>query len=264
MGEDPIADELKNNRALMGWLSTTSDQVQNYLSRGVIIKERTEYANLLSGQKEYWLEAPPIIDLTNVAYDSTGLWDGSESELSTQYSGINDESVVLGTELGITVPKGLRIIYTGGLAYHAVNSVFNMAEIKTWTVDNWVKGSTSGAVGRVAAVSSLVLTIESYYGVFEKDETLIEYTDIDCTTAADPAITSTISSISKQSLAEKYPAIVGAVEAQIRFYWNHMTDFENVGSDKEGNTIRQTPKTSRKYPFIDEVLDLLEPYRKTY
>lgn len=263
--ENPITDNVNNNRVLLNWLSAVSSQVEEFLSRGIQIKERIEYKDIIYGVNEFWIDSPPVIELSTVSYDTSGLWDGSgESEITDPYIGSNNDSIVLGTDLGIQIKKGIQIVYTGGMAYHAVNSTFNMAASRTWTTGRYVKGSSSGAVGQIVSSSSLQLVLQNLYGVFEADETITEYTDEDCTTATSPAVSTTISSISKQSLAEAYPAIVTAVEAQVRFYWNHMTNFENTGTDKEGNTIRIKTRHTRNYPFLDEVYDLLSPYRKAY
>lgn len=260
--ESPISNTVQNNRQLTLWLAATSRQIENYCGREFEIKERTEYHDIEYAKIEYWVKAYPIRDLVDVYEDSAGLWDGSESEIDDCFTGMNDNSVVLGSSLEYTAKKALRIVYTGGLAYHPVKSTFAMATVKTWTAGKYVIGSTSGAVGLVVSSSTYYLIVENYYGIFEKGETLTEYTNEDGTSAT--GISSTISTIQKQSLCEAYPDLVIACEAQIRYQWRHMTDFENAGTDREGNTIRRTQQETRKYPFVDEVLDILEPYRRIW
>jgi hypothetical protein len=259
--EEPISNTTKNNRQLSIWLASASKQIENYLGREIEITERTEYFDADYAVMEYWPMAYPVIDLVSVDEDSSALWDGSESEITDSVIGTKNNSIVLGTTLEYTGKKAIRVIYSGGLAYHPVQSIFAITTIKSWTAGKYVVGGTSGAVGIVVSSSSYYLTVENYYGVFEKGETLTEYTGEG---TSPTGISGVIASIQKQSLAESNSDLVTACEAQIRYQWRHMTDFENAGTDKEGMTIRRTHQETRKYPFIDEVLDLLEPYRRIW
>lgn len=246
----------------MMWLISVSDQIEKYLNRSLLIEARTEYYDAKYQKDEFFIKGAPVTTLTSVYIDSSGLWDGSESELSNPYIGADSRSIVLANMLNWTARKGIRIIYTGGMAYHPVNSIFVVTNSNTPTVGNYMKGGTSGAIGIVSAWdnSTKKLTIENYYGKFEVGETLTEYTD-EGETETTPAVTATLDSVDRWSLAEAYPPIASAAEMQCRYYWVHSTDFENTGSMKDGTTTRQR-QDRRVLPLLPEVMNLLAPYRR--
>lgn len=259
---DPVSDTLSNNRLLASWLSSVSQMVENYLNRDIHIQAYTEYFDVLYGKIEYFLPAIPVITLTDVYHDNTGLWTGGESECSNPYIGKDNRSIVLRYTLPWMCKKGLRVRYTGGLAYHAVNSEFILTTGSgTFTVGNYVKGSTSGAIGVVVSytLATKTLVVENYYGVFQAGETINTYTDEEGLTSA--VATDVIASISKQSLAEAYPAIVTATELQLRYMWRHTTDFENAGTNKDGTTLRRGSETGA-LPLQPEAINLLGEYRR--
>ena len=261
--EDPIADALKNNRTLLNWLSSISGKIEKYCGREMLIKSRTQYFDIMYAKNLYYPDAYPILDLGSVYQDSSVQWDGgSEGELTDSVSNSEATGVIVPHGFEYKAQKALRIEYTGGLAYHPVNSVFILSATGAYTVDNWIRGSTSEAIGRVVSISGTTLTVQNYYGIFQKGETVIEYaTEYDPESVPTATVTAkTINSISKQSLAEAEPELVSAVENEIRYMWKHQTDFENIGTTKEGATIRKQQPMKRRWPLQEETLDMLEPY----
>jgi len=261
MGSNLTDDSTKyNKRDIEIWISSISQNVANFLNRELYIETRTEYKDIGYSQLEFWIQAPPIITITSVYADSTGLWDGGESELSDYYSGVEDASVILNYPESYSAKKALRIIYTGGMAYSGVQSIFTVDTTTNWTVDKFCIGNTSGAVGIVKAIGTLALTIEVLYGIFEINETIDEYDDEAGVTAGD-ATTATISAKTQTALCESNPDIVTACEAEIRYMWKHKFDYENAGTDKEGTTLRRQNFAKRRLPLQPESIDLLSSYR---
>ena len=167
-GNDPLTDNANNRRDLSVWISSTSAKIEQYLKRSIETESRTEYHDVTYGRDEYWVKGVPISTITSVKVDSSGLFDGSESTLSTDdyYIGAQDASVVLTSPRSWTVRRGIEIIYTGGLATASTRSVFAVADSTGWTVDDFCFGETSGAFGIVKAAGSNSLTIEILYGIF--------------------------------------------------------------------------------------------------
>ena len=131
----------------------------------------------------------------------------------------------------------------------------------TATAKNAVMTAAAAPVASVALTSG-VMTVENYYGIFEAGETLTEYTGEGATGAT--GSTATLDSIATQSLAEAHPAIVSACEVQVRYYYKHTTDFENSGTDQNGNTIRRSNRVMNTtlLPLQEETMALLANYRR--
>ena len=262
---DPLlANTVANNRVLHNWLVTTSQDIENYLKRDLHIEERTQYFDIEYGRIDYWLKAFPVITLTSIYEDSTGLWDGNnESEIEDSIVNASGR-ITLPYTLSYSAAKALRVIYTGGLAYDPVISVVVLESgAGDFTVGRYIVGNTSGAVGIVTAYSLLSLTIEQYYGQFQVGEVLTQYDD-EIVTESSPSVTGTISSFTRESLLNIYPSIVLACEMQIRYMRQHQMDFENTGTTKDGTTIRRSNPARIKYPLQEEVLDKLVPYVRTW
>jgi hypothetical protein len=257
----PLTDNTQNNRLIYAWLSSTSDQIERYLNRRIESTSRTEYFDLSLSSREFFPKAYPITTLTSVYEDSQGLYSGSESEITDCYIGADSRSVVLPYIIDWNAPKGLRIIYTGGLAEHPVNSEFTMTSASgTPATGNYAIGATSGARGIYVSWSDPTLTIENYYGIFQSGEVINLYDNEDGTGSA--TFTGTVSAISKQSLAEAYPAITQACETQVEHYFRHATDFENAGTNKDGTTLRRRTSLHQGLPLLQEVVAMLNPYRR--
>jgi hypothetical protein len=234
-------------------------QIEQYCGREFHIESRTEYFDVDAQRYEFWPKAAPVLTLTSTHEDPDGEWDGDESEITDSFIGINGESVVLPEPVGFQARKAVRVIYTGGLAYHGVRSTFVVAAGADFTVARYVKGGTSLAKGIVRTAASTSLVVENLYGIFEAGETLTEYTDEACTAAS--GITEAIVSITYQSLAEAHPDLVRVCEIQCRQYHKHKSDFEITGTNQDGSTNRQG-NTAGWVPFLAEARNLLEPYRR--
>jgi hypothetical protein len=248
---------------LSQWIGSVSQQVENFLNRFIAIQAYEEFFDMLYQRIEFFVRGYPIVTLTDVYTEPSGIWDGRETLLTDCYIGENGSSVCFPISIPWINKKGMRVRYTGGMAYHAVNSEFILTGAPTTppTVGRYVKGLTSGAMGFTVSYTAGTLTwvIENYYGIFQAGEQLQEYSDEG--TTAISGVLATISSISKQSLAEAYPAIVLAVESQIRYMWKYGLDFEKTSISNNTVSVHK-PGTFNNAPFLEEVYHALTPYRK--
>lgn len=260
-GVAPITNSLQNNRLLTQWISSVSAGVEDWLNRYCLIQAYTEYYDMKYQMTEYFMRARPIVSVTDVYTEPSGIWDGRETPLSDCFIGKDDNSICFPIGMPWISKKGVRFRYVGGLAYHAVNSVFTFASAPgtAFTVGRWVRGGTSAAVGWVNAydATAKTITIENYYGIFQAGETLSEYITEDGAIATTSVVLATIS---QQSLAESHPAIVMAVDAQVRYMWTYGTDFEKSSVSRDSVSVK-VGRTIPNCPFIDEVYNLLQPYR---
>ena len=250
-------------------MKKTADMIEKYLDRDLEIGDKTEYYTLSSRRKQFWVKAPPIITLTDVYVDLEGLYTGRESIIPYCFPDEFLSSVRFPYAYWMewTGVKSIRVRYNGGLASHAVNNSFTIPTgyTGTWAVGSYVSGGTSGAVGIVTAVVApspsfdATLTVETYYGVFTAGETLTQ-------TTAEGTGTATASgrllTINDTSLVNAAPEIVMACDSQIRYMWKHTTDFENVGSQKDGTTTRAPILANHEWPLTPEVREMLNPYRR--
>lgn len=256
-GNDSLTDDSNNRRDISFWISSISAKVETYLKRSLETESKTEYFDVTYARDEYWVKNVPISSITSVKLDSSGLFDGSETTLSSNeyYIGSQEASVVLTSTKSWTIRRGLQIVYTGGLAVHGTQSIFAVADSTGWNVDKFCFGETSGAFGIIKAAGSNSLTIEILYGIFTVGETLTEYIDESMNTSD---ASTTLSSKTRTSLAESYPAIVNACEMQIRYMHSHRNDFENDSSERDGVTLRRASDASSKLQA--EVRMQLDPY----
>lgn len=251
-----------NNRFILFWIKAVSNQIEKYLNRYIEINTRNEYFDIKSDQREFFPKAIPVNSVSTVYYDVTGLWDGSETELTDTFIGVDDNTVCIPYSIGNNLKKALKITYSGGLAYHAVNSQYVLSNIAgTITVGDVARGDSTGSVGYVAAWASPTITIENYYGHFDESETIKFHISTDEGGTGSTLGTSTLSSVISRSLLESYPEIVLACEAQTRYYWKHANDFESSGTTKDGSNIRRD-NVDITQPLQPEVLSLIANYRR--
>ena len=243
------------------WIAAVSDKIEAYCNRRFLSESRTEYFDVTYNRDEYWIKSPPVTTLTSVYEDSSGEWDGSQSEISDCIYGSDGLSVILPYRLTWTARKGLRIIYTGGLAASGVRSVFSVTGASgAFTVGYYVRGGTSGALGIVRAWATPALTVEVINGVFEAAETLTAYaTAYDVDTAPSAGTTAVLASKTTTALCEAYPGITAAAEVEVRYMWKHQLDFETTGTNADQTTIRRGSNI-RQYPLLPETMDLLNHY----
>lgn len=259
--EDYTATYRFKNR-IENLILSVSKKIENYLGYSLDIQSRTEYHDANYNQKSFYTKAQKVQSLTSVYLDYTGLWDGTtESEIDDCYIGIDNKSIVLPVKITEPGTKAIRIIYTGGLAYDGVKTTMTVADTTDWTAGSYCVGSTSGAVGIVSSVTDEeTLVIENLQGIFQASETITEYDTEDPDTRTSDAST-TITTIDRQSLAESYPDIVQAAEIEVDYHFRHKNDYEMVSDQRDGTTLRRDRFTKPKSPFIEEVMQLLEPYR---
>jgi len=261
IGQDAYTNDPVTERMFGVWIGAVSGKIEAFCNRRFLSESRTEYFDVTYNRDEYWIKSPPVTTLTSVYEDSSGQWDGGESEISDCIYGSNGMSVVLPSRLPWTARKGLRIIYTGGLAANGVRSVYATTGASgDFTVGYYVRGGTSGALGIVRAWATPALTVEVINGVFEATETLTAYaTAYDTASAPTAGVTATLASKTTTALCEAYPEITTAAELEVRYMWKHSLDFETTGTNADQTTIRRGGST-RQYPLQPETMDLLNPY----
>jgi hypothetical protein len=238
-GDSILTDNAINRRQLGSWLPSISDAVENWLNRGIEIKTITEYFDVNFNTNEFYPKQIPVISFTSVYSDSTGLWDGGESELSDDdyHAGTNNDSIVLTFARPYEARRGLRAIYLGGLAYHGTQSVYAATITGTFTIGDFVHGGNSEAVGIVKAVTATSLTIEVLYGRFELGETVTEWATEDGIGAG--TATAILTTATKLGIAEAYPEITRGVELQIRYMMKNKDRFEQGSVNKDGTSSRR-------------------------
>ena len=257
---DLLTSSLNNNRLLEMWISGVSGMIERYLDRSLKSQAYTEYFSLTPGRVRFWVKGTPVTTLTSVYEDPEGLWEGNESQITDPFTDEYGNSVNIPFALSYEGVKAIRIIYTGGLATHPVNSTYAVTTSDSFSAGNFVIGSTSGAVGVVVSEASGSLTIEDYYGEFIVGETLTEYTGEDATGAT--GSTATLDSVTTASLLRSYPELVMGAENQIRYMWKHTTDFENDGTNRDGATLRRGAMKNMPWPLQRETVELIQSYRR--
>ena len=245
-------------RQVQALVHSVSAQVTKFLDKEIFIKSYTEFFDTIYDKWSYKTAVSPVWSITSVETDQSATFDGSESTVnSSNYfiSTYQDGVVVDGVSFD-NAERALKIVYSGGMAYHPVNSVFVITN--SFTADNYVIGGTTGAMGRVVSADATTATIEVLTGVFEAGELLTEYEDL--TNQISTGEDGTIDSVTSRALAESHSDITEAVEMQIRYMYQHKDDFENSGTTSEGETIRRSDGSPAKLQA--EVRMILDPYRR--
>lgn len=269
MQSAPLTTSTDNDRLLKMWLVTVSRMIEKYLDRDLEIGDKVEYYTLSSRRKQFWIKAPPVISLRDVFVDLEGLYVGRESDIPNCFPDefLNSIRFPYAYWMEWTGTKAIRVRYRGGLASHAVNEAFTITAgyTGTFTAGQFVGGSSSGACGIVKSfdAGTRLLSIENYYGIFELGETL---TQTHQEASGSVTASGVIEALSTLSLVTVAPEIVTATEAQVRYMWKHTTDFENIGSMKDGTTQRATQRApvmaNHEWPLTPEVREMLNPYRR--
>lgn len=257
-----LADSANNRRDILILLEAVSARISWYLNRIVESVDSTEYFDVGYAQREFWIGNAPITTLTSVKEDSTGRFSGDEATLdATDYHiGTEEASVILVSSRSWEAKRGIQIVYTGGLAAHAVRSTYVVASVASWVVGQYCIGGTSGAVGIVAAVTAgtTELDIDVLYGIFQAAETITAHANEDGSDAV--AATTTITSKTATALCETiYNPIVTACEGEMRYFIKHKFDFENDSTERDGFSIRRA--ASQKPSLQPETRLLLDPFR---
>jgi hypothetical protein len=251
-----IDDEIQN------WISSLSSLIEDYLDRSILIQSRTEYFKSSIYKKSYFLKARPISSITSVKDDSTGLFTGNETTLGTDeyYIGPESNKIVLRDPVGHNTARGLQVVYTGGLAYHATRTVMTVSDGNNWTTDKYVRGTTSNAIGIIVSINGTTLTVDVLSGIFVSGETIEEHSLETGPSSLPEDGTATISSIDQQSLAESHPAITRAVEVEIMHFWKRKNNLDNTAIGPDGSVEFRGVGTAM-YKLQPETRALLRPYR---
>lgn len=246
-----LTDKTENNRRLTRWIASISNRIESFLNRELQLMERTEYFDTLTLQTTYYPKAYPITEIESIYSDSEGLYT-SPSEENDWYTGRHADSVVLDSPV-VEAKKGLRVIYTGGIAEHATRSTYTMAS--ALTTGKYVLGLNTSAFGYVFTGGTTAI-VEVLYGIFDAGESLQQYDDTELVTTSGAPIVLTTKT--KESLAEVNPDIVEAVELEIRYMDDHRSDYENSSTIKNA-THRTSFET--EYDLLPQTRSLIQKYQ---
>lgn len=259
-------DKLANRQKLLGWQASVSNLVESYCHRRFLIESRTEKFDVTPQQRSFHVQGVPIVSITSVKADTMGRYDGTSDYAldSGDYRiGTDGMSVVLNSPVSPGL-GALQIVSTGGLAYHAVRSVF--AGTFSGITNGWFCTNEYGtAAGIVRSNASDSLTVENLYGAFEEGDTLYFATKEESlfdSTSRQSSASGAISSITQRSLSEACPDLERAVEIEVRFMAQHQRDFENVSTMQDQTQRRQNSIYQREYVFQQETMAILGRYRR--
>jgi len=262
-------------------IATASTQIAQYLRRlnSLALTSRTEFFDPYLGQRVFRTKAYPISTVTSVYTDTTGKYAGSETLIpSTDYILSGDlrtlhfstdaefNDALLVPPWTTVAPKSVRIVYTGGLAADPVISSWTKSA-STFTVGNFIQGSTSRAVGKVTATASGTLSYESIYGVFEATETITEYSTLNNALqgggvegVGETSVTATLTAASSVSLAETYPDLAEACEMQVRYLYQNRNDLQNSAVSRDGESRASRADLLSDFRFLPEIRAVLDTY----
>jgi len=172
---DAAGDDPKNRRNINAWLPAISTRIEKFLNRKLHIEQYTEYWDSREDVIEYLVQAAPVIQINSVMASSMGLYTGEE------YLIINYYPSRFGHAISLNYPvtrwrKGLRAIYTGGMAYHGTQSVFGIGSSSgSWAVGKFATTS-GGYCAKVVAVdtSKNFIKLDNLYGLPQIGDILIE------------------------------------------------------------------------------------------
>lgn len=276
------ADE---DRILAPLVGAASSQIARWLRRmdqsggdALELKQRTEYLDPIPGERVIYPSAYPITSISSLYGDYTGRFTGDESQVSSDnYITSGDgRSIVMVSQPAVptwvtqlpTCPRGVRLIYTGGLAADPVLSTWTKSadDGGSLTVDYYIRGESSLAFGRTTAASAGGITYEALSGTFLENETVKEYKRLDGSLVdgdmLDPTgVSFTLTACSARSLAESHPALVQACEMQVSYLRKNRDNFENLTVVQDGATRFSRADLKNRYDFLPEIVSLLAPYR---
>ena len=70
--DNSLGMTIKAQRTMQAWIASVSSNVQRYLNRELIIKQRVEYFDSVYNKSVYRLGASPVWDLDSVYIDNSG------------------------------------------------------------------------------------------------------------------------------------------------------------------------------------------------
>ena len=251
-----------NDRALLQYLGAVSRNIEQFCSREFQKTSRIEYLDSMQDTLEYSLKGFPVSSITAVAYDSTGLFTGSETPLTDSYIGARGRSVVIISPQTPTY-RGLKISYTGGLAVHGTRNELALTGVSgTFVAGQFVQGSLSGAVGIIYSTTAATpIIIEVLAGTFEVGDVLTMQTSEGGADAG--GVSATVSAITEPALCELYPDITLACEAEVKYWVTHKDFLESTQSSTNSN-FRQSGFVQVKSIIRPETRSLINSYKAYY
>lgn len=257
-------EQRRNRRSIMSWAQSVSQSAETYTRREFMITERTQFFNTVPSQITFSVNAIPLVSISEVAQDVTGQFDGAETTLIQgvdYFFSCTGSTVTMWFPLLVAGNNSLRIKYSGGLAYHPVNSTFSLSSIagtSNLIAGNYVYGSTSEARGKVVSFLTPSIVVENLYGCFVSGERLtvqatLNSQDLSGTSAV-------IDSIDKQSLVEAFPDIARAVEIEVGYMQRAELSFEKQ-SNGESYHYRDLLNNKEGYAFQPETKAILDRYK---
>lgn len=261
-----LTNNVYHKRDILLFIDSYSRVIEHYLNRKIEISSYTEYKPVRKTIQEYRMNCTPISSISSVKYDINGVFTGDETTLDTDEYYISPElnTVVLNIIPNFKQARGLQIMYTGGLAYSATQSIFTVSSVSGFTVGNYIIGNDSYSCGIIKSIDTenTRLTVEILYGTFITEETITESTDEDIGNTT--SNTATIESKYRTALCESnYSGIVTACEMEVRYAYRHKLDFENLDTDRDGVTHRRVSVFPTNGILLQqETQNILMPYRR--
>lgn len=269
-------NSVETNRKVAKWLLGASGAIERVLNRQVELKSIIEEFDIRGGQNIVHVRAFPITSITKIETDSRSAFSGSQNDITSSCNITGNASTILSE---VVIPEGhstLRASYIGGLAVHAVNSVFD----STFTlatgatapiVGQYVRGVDSFAEGRITVLPTMPsvpgnvtgdMTIEVVAGVFIPGEIVVLLNSVKQERDEDANVVIVLNTLTTPSLVDVHPNIITAVEIEVRYMMDHQSDFENTGTTPKGGTSRRS-SDSMVYNLQPETMQWLSRYIRT-
>jgi hypothetical protein len=248
-----------NDRLLLQYLGAVSRNIASFCCRDFQLASHTEYFDTSPETLEYFLKGFPVSAITSTYYDSTGMFDGGESELDDSHPGAAARSVVLMTDQPAAL-RGLRVIYTGGLAAHGTRNTLALTGVTgTFVAAYFVKGSISGASGIIYATTAATpISIDVLAGAFEVGDVLSMQTSEGGTNVA--GVSATVSAVAAAALCELYPDLALACESEVKYWVTHKDFLESTQATTTPN-FRQTGSVQTKSVIRPETRSLVNSFK---
>lgn len=269
---------------LLRLIAASSRRIASWLRRDQALQltSRTEYLNPLSGQTGFYLKAYPITSITSVYVDVTGKYEGDEVLVpSDDYTISSDSRQLIFTkgytdysgmdrfEAFPTIPKAIRVIYTGGIAASATVSVWGKTTEASTVMQAgyYIQGLASGFVAKIKTRAATSITFEILYGVPEPGETIAEFNALEQSAGGVSKLkgatgaTAALTTVTTPSLAEVAPDLVTACEMHIRYFRTNRDSFENINVLQDSVTRTSRSDLQKDYFSLPEIRDMLWTHR---
>ncbi len=263
-----------DRRIIMVWAQSISTSFQNYCNREFLIRERTQFFDVL-GTQDFFVKAVPVVSITEIANDPLGLFQGDQWILQNDIYHLSQTGNSIQMVYNVMTGgwNAARIKYLGGLAYHATQSTFlitGVTGVDNITPGNFAYGSNSESMGKVVSITAVdgsdpaaySLVLDNIYGSFQILDALTfqsSYNGQDI-----PATSANIVDITFQSLCEAFPELNRALEIELRYMQKHEADYENKSDGgKYGSERRTVDPSTGFYPFQPETMAILDQFKRT-